>query len=106
MTEELYYVEIKNNQVLEIGELKDRIAGLRNEQKESDQSLKELDDAVKVIAPHFQIKKYDKNVVAGIIKKVVVFDQDHIEVVWSFRDEYSKKLDVNVENLRRTDNDI
>lgn len=51
-------------------------------------SMKELDDAALILAPYQDIQEYDKNVIAGIIKKVIVHAVDRVEVVWKCRDEY------------------
>lgn len=72
----------------EIQGLNEKSDQQREKMKLESKSSKALDDATSLILTFGNIKVYDKNVIAGIIKKVVVHAVDRVEVVWACEDEY------------------
>lgn len=82
------FVDAKNERMQEILGLNQKIEQLREKQKLDSKSMKELKEATLILAPYLNIKEYDKNIIAGIIKKVVVHAIDHVEIVWLCGDEY------------------
>lgn len=82
------FVDAKNDRMQEIQRLSEKIEQLCEKQMVDNKSIKELNEAASMLAPYRDIKEYDKNAIARIVKKVVVHAVDRVEVVWAFGDEY------------------
>lgn len=82
------FLDEKYRQILGIQGVKEKIDELLEKQNVDRSSSKKLDESISTMVPYMEISSYDKNIIPGIIKKVIVHGMDRVEVVWMCGDEY------------------
>jgi len=81
------FIVKKKRRSLKIDQLKKSVNELKNNHNINIQSGDNFEKAIDRMKPYFELKQYDKNLVAELINKVIVHDHDRLEVEWVFCDE-------------------
>ena len=76
----------KKELIMSIEKLEARVITECKEEKQQNDALE--------IKKYVHLEKYDKTVMAALITKVEVLDEDTINVVWKYQSEYDKILAV------------